>query len=135
MNAAPSLGRLRRMAHWLLKTEPSTYSYADLARERQTRWDGVANPVAAKHLRAMQPGDELVVYHTGGEKAAVGLATVVAAGDPPTIAPVRPLAKPVALATLKADPLFADSPLVRQGRLSVVPLTAAQYARLVKLAA
>ena len=117
----------------LLKTEPSVYSFADLQRENTTIWDGVSNPAAVKHLREMKPGEHLVIYHTGDEKSAVGTATVVSvdASDPKNpqvrIKVGKPLAKPVTLAEIKANKLFADSPLVRQGRLSVVPLTDAQH--------
>ena len=117
---------------YLLKTEPTAYSFADLQRDKQTVWDGVTNPVALKHLREMKPGDRLIVYETGDHKSAVGTASVVSV-DPSD--PRTPIVKiktgkataPVSLATIKANKLFADSPLVRQGRLSVVPLTAAQY--------
>jgi predicted RNA-binding protein with PUA-like domain len=118
---------------YLLKTEPTVYSFADLQREKTTIWDGVTNPVAVKNLRGMKPGDQLVIYHTGDEKSAVGTATVVSleTSDPRNpqvkINVGKPLAKPVTLAEMKANKLFADSPLVRQGRLSVVPLTEAQY--------
>jgi predicted RNA-binding protein with PUA-like domain len=118
---------------YLLKTEPTVYSFANLQRENATVWDGVTNPVAVKNLRGMKPGERLVVYHTGDEKSAVGTATVVSvdATDPKNpqvkIKVGKPLAKPVTLAELKANKLFADSPLVRQGRLSVVPLTEQQY--------
>jgi len=118
---------------YLLKTEPSTYSFADLDREKTTIWDGVSNPVALKHLRAMKPGDRLIIYHTGDEKSAVGTATVVSvdasdAKNPQIKIKVgRATAKPVTLAEVKSSKVFADSPLVRQGRLSVVPLTEAQY--------
>ena len=118
---------------YLLKTEPTVYSFADLRREKTTIWDGVTNPVAVKNLRGMKPGDQLVIYHTGDEKSAVGTATVVSVEavdprNPPVKINVgKPLAKPVTLAEMKANKLFADSPLVRQGRLSVVPLTEAQY--------
>lgn len=118
---------------YLLKTEPSEYSFADLERDKQTIWDGVSNPVALKHLREMKPGDRLIVYETGDHKSAVGTASVVAADASDLKNPKvkikagKALAKPVSLAEIKAKPLFADSPLVRQGRLSVVPLTAAQY--------
>jgi predicted RNA-binding protein with PUA-like domain len=118
---------------YLLKTEPTVYSFANLQRENTTVWDGVTNPVAVKNLRGMKPGERLVVYHTGDEKSAVGTATVVSvdATDPKNpqvkIKVGKPLAKPVTLAELKANKLFAGSPLVRQGRLSVVPLTARQY--------
>jgi predicted RNA-binding protein with PUA-like domain len=118
---------------YLLKTEPSEYSFADLLREKATVWDGVSNPVALKNLRAMEPGVRLVIYETGDHKSAVGTASVVSvdAADPRNpavkIKAGKPLARPVSLAEIKAAKLFADSPLVRQGRLSVVPLTAAQY--------
>jgi predicted RNA-binding protein with PUA-like domain len=119
--------------NYLLKTEPTVYSFADLQRDNTTIWDGVTNPAAVKHLREMKPGERLVVYHTGDEKSAVGTATVVSvdASDAKTpqvkIKVGKALAKPVTLAEVKANKLFADSPLVRQGRLSVVPLTDAQY--------
>ena len=119
--------------NYLLKTEPTVYSFADLQRENTTVWDGVSNPVAVKHLREMKPGELLVIYHTGDEKSAVGTASVVSVDAPEPKNPQvkikagKPLAKPVTLAQVKANKLFADSPLVRQGRLSVVPLTDAQY--------
>jgi predicted RNA-binding protein with PUA-like domain len=118
---------------YLLKTEPTAYSFADLQRDKSTVWDGVSNPVALKHLREMKPEDRLVIYHTGDEKSAVGTASVVSvdasdAKNPQNKIKVgKSLAKPVTLAEVKAHKLFADSPLVRQGRLSVVPLTAAQF--------
>jgi len=118
---------------YLLKTEPSTYSFADLQREKTTIWDGVSNPVALKNMRAMKPGERLVIYHTGDEKSAVGTATVVSVdvSDPRNpqvnIKVGKAIAKPVTLAEAKANNLFADSPLARQGRLSVVPLNEAQY--------
>jgi len=118
---------------YLLKTESSVYSFADLQSDKNTLWDGVTNPVAVKHLREMKPGDRLVIYHTGDEKSAVGTASVVSvdASDPKTplvkIKVGKALGKAVTLAEVKAHKLFADSPLVRQGRLSVVPLTALQF--------
>jgi predicted RNA-binding protein with PUA-like domain len=118
---------------YLLKTEPSVYSFADLEREKTTIWDGVSNPVALKHLRAMKPEDRLVIYHTGDEKTAVGRATVVSVDLSDEKNPAvkikagKAIAKPVTLAEVKASKEFAESPLVRQGRLSVVPLTAKQY--------
>lgn len=118
---------------YLLKTEPSTYSFADLQREKTTIWDGVSNPVALKNMRAMKPGERLVVYHTGDEKSAVGTATVVSVDNADVknprvkISVGKAIAKPVTLAEAKANTLFAESPLARQGRLSVVPLTEAQY--------
>ena len=118
---------------YLLKTEPSEYSFANLERDKATIWDGVTNPVAVKNLRAMKPGERLVIYHTGDEKSAVGTATVVSvdASDPKNprvkIQVGKAARKPVTLTEVKANTLFADSPLVRQGRLSVVPISAAQY--------
>ena len=118
---------------YLLKTEPTVYSFADLQREQTTVWDGVTNPVAVKNLRGMKPGDQLVIYHTGDEKSAVGTASVVSVetSDPKNpqvkIKVGKPIAKPVTLAEMKANKLFADSPLVHQGRLSVVPLTGPQH--------
>ena len=118
---------------YLLKTEPSEYSFADLQRDGVTQWDGVSNPVAVKNLREMKPGARLVIYETGDRKSAVGTASVVSvsASDPKnpvvTIKAGKPLDKPVSLDRIKSSKLFADSPLVRMGRLSVVPLTDAQY--------
>jgi len=118
---------------YLLKTEPSTYSFADLQKEKTTIWDGVSNPVALKNLRGMKPGERLVIYHTGDEKSAVGTATVVSVDDSDPKNPKVQIkvgkanVKPVTLAETKANKLFAESPLARQGRLSVVPLTEAQF--------
>lgn len=118
---------------YLLKTEPTAYSFADLQRDKATVWDGVHNPVALRNLGAMKPGDRLVIYHTGDEKSAVGTASVVSVDASDTKNPVveikagKAIAKPVTLVEIKANKVFGDSPLVRQGRLSVVPLTAAQY--------
>jgi predicted RNA-binding protein with PUA-like domain len=117
---------------YLLKTEPSVYSFADLVRDKTTIWDGVTNPVALKNLRAMKAGDGLVIYHTGDEKQAVGTASVVSVDVADPKAPQvrikvgKVIESPKTLAQIKAHKLFADSALVRQGRLSVVPLTAAQ---------
>jgi predicted RNA-binding protein with PUA-like domain len=119
--------------HYLLKTEPSGYSFADLQKDKKTVWDGVANPVALRNLGQMKPGALLIIYHTGDEKSAVGKATVISVDssnpkDPKVeIQAGKSLSRPVTLAEIKANKLFADSPLVRQGRLSVVPLTPAQY--------
>jgi predicted RNA-binding protein with PUA-like domain len=129
------------MASWLVKTEPSAYAFGDLVAERRTAWTGVKNPQAQLHLRAMRKGDRVAVYHTGGEKAVVGTAVVAGAPSPdPTdrdgkrvavqLAVGRPLAAPVALAALRDEAAFAGSPLLLQGRLSVLPLTAAQWKRL-----
>jgi predicted RNA-binding protein with PUA-like domain len=118
---------------YLLKTEPTVYSFADLQREKTTIWDGVTNPTAVKHLREMKPNERLVIYHTGDEKSAVGTASVVSVdATDPKVPKVKikvegAISKPRTLAEIKAQAAFADSPLVRQGRLSVVPLTGAQY--------
>ena len=123
---------------WLLKTEPTEYSYDDLEREKRGRWDGVRNPVALRNLRAMKKGDRVLVYHTGGEKSVVGTAEVAveaypdpkAKGEGLVVVDVEPrgrLARPVTLAEIKAMAEFAESPLVRQGRLSVVPITPTQW--------
>lgn len=124
--------------YYLLKTEPSEYSFADLQRDKTTNWDGVTNPVAVRNLREMPKGSELIIYHTGDEKTAVGTASLVSvdAADPKkpvvTIKAGKPIGTPKTLAAIKANKLFADSPLVNIGRLSVVPLTKAQYDWLVK---
>jgi len=118
---------------YLLKTEPSEYSFADLQRDRVTVWDGVSNPTAVKNLREMTPGTRLIIYETGDRKSAVGTATVVSVDASDSKNPAvkikaeRVLAKPVSLAQIKSNKLFSDSPLVRIGRLSVVPLTKTQY--------
>jgi predicted RNA-binding protein with PUA-like domain len=120
-------------SNYLLKTEPSEYSFADLQSDKVTVWDGVSNPTAVKNLREMTPGARLIIYETGDRKSAVGTATVVSvdASDPKNpavkIKAGRPLAKPVSLEQIKSNKLFKNSPLVRIGRLSVVPLTEAQY--------
>lgn len=122
---------------YLLKTEPTVYSFVDLEREKTTIWDGVTNPVAVKHLRAMKPGERVVIYHTGDEKSAVGTATVESVDTRDARNPAvrirvgKVIARTRTLADIKAQTLFAESPLVRQGRLSVVPLTTAQYGWLV----
>ncbi|HKF51853.1 MAG TPA: EVE domain-containing protein [Candidatus Acidoferrales bacterium] len=115
-----------------MKTEPSEYSFADLQGDKSTVWDGVHNPVALKNLGAMKPGDQLIIYETGDRKSSVGTATVVSVDasnpkNPQVKLKAGDALKPVTLAEIKANQTFADSPLVRQGRLSVVPLTAAQY--------
>ncbi len=118
---------------YLLKTEPSEYSFADLQRDKVTVWDGVTNPVALKNLRAMKPGDQLIIYHTGDERRTVGAASVVSVDSSNPKTPVvkikvgPALATPTSLAQIKANRAFGDSPLLKQGRLSVVPLTEAQY--------
>lgn len=121
------------MTAWLLKTEPGDYSYDDLERDGTTHWDGVTNATAQMNMRSMQVGDAIVIYHSQSDKAAIGLGRVVRAPYPdPTdekgkrvwvdVGAERRLARPVTLGELKADPVFATSPLVRQSRLSVVPL-------------
>jgi predicted RNA-binding protein with PUA-like domain len=118
---------------YLLKTEPSEYSFEDLGRDGVTQWDGVSNPTAVKNLREMTPGAPLVIYETGDRRSAVGTATVVSvdARDPRKpivkIKAGKAIAKPVSLDEIKSQKLFADSPLVKIGRLSVVPITAEQY--------
>jgi predicted RNA-binding protein with PUA-like domain len=136
---------LAAMARFLVKTEPSTYSFANLQRDKKTAWDGVANPVALKHLATVRKGDTIVVYHTGDEKQAVGLAVATSdaypdpkAGNPKVVvvdlAPERPLAKPVTLAQVKADAVLQQNDLARLPRLSVIPFSEAQFQRLMKLA-
>jgi predicted RNA-binding protein with PUA-like domain len=126
------------MNYWLVKTEPSTYSFDDLVKEKRTVWSGVKNAAAQLHMRAMKAGDQVLVYHTGGEKAVVGVAKVARAAYPdPTdaagkmsavdLVPGRKLAAPVTLAAIKADAHFKEWGLVRIGRLSVVPTTRSQF--------
>jgi predicted RNA-binding protein with PUA-like domain len=132
------------MAYWLLKTEPSHYSWDDLERDRRTVWDGVTSPTALKHIRAVKRGDEAIVYHTGEERRAVAIARIVSApypdpssADPRLVvfdlAPVRRLPNPVTLADVKADPAFAGFDLVRLPRVSVMPVAEAHWRRLLKL--
>jgi len=131
--------------HWILKTEPTVYSFAQLRADRTTRWDGISNAMALRHLREVAKGDELLIYHTGDERALVGRATVTRAAYPDPndadpkhvvidIAAGAPLPRPIALAEIKADSAFADLALVRQGRLSVVPVPPPQWRRLLHLA-
>ncbi len=128
------------MAHWLLKSEPDVYGYDDLVRDGATVWDGVTNALAVKHLRAFAAGDTAFFYHTGKIKAVVGVAVVTAvaldaAGVPVvTIAPKQVLKAPVTLAAIKTDGSFADWELVRISRLSVVPVTAEVWAKVLALA-
>jgi predicted RNA-binding protein with PUA-like domain len=133
------------MPHWLLKTEPTVYSFDDLLREKSTDWTGVTNAGAQKNMRAMAKGDAVLIYHTGDERAAVGTAAVTAGptADPEdpagkrvvvTVRAKRRLATPVTLAAIKADPAFAGWDLVRLPRLSVVPVPAAIWERIEKLA-
>ena len=123
---------------YLLKSEPEAYSFDDLQRDGETVWDGVSNPVAVRNLLNMKPGDKLVIYHTGDERQAVGGASVVSVDTKDSKMPVvrikagKRFGAPRTLTEVKAHKLFADSPLVKQGRLSVVPLTEAQYDWLTK---
>ena len=132
------------MSYWLLKTEPGTYSFADLQREGTARWDGVSAPAALANIRRMHKGDEVMIYHTGDEKAVVGLARVAGESypdpklDDPRMAVIditagAPIARPVTLAAVKADPRFKDFLLVRIGRLSVMPVTEAQWKALLEM--
>lgn len=120
-------------ANYLLKTEPSEYSFADLQKDKQTVWEGVSNPTAVKHLRAMKAGDRLIIYETGSVRSAVGTGTVISvdASDPKKpivkVKAGKAIEKPVSLESIKANKLFVESPLVKIGRLSVVPLTGTQY--------
>jgi predicted RNA-binding protein with PUA-like domain len=133
------------MARFLVKTEPSTYSFADLRRDQRTVWDGVSNPVALRHLASIRKGDTVIVYHTGDEKQAVGLAVAASdaypdpkLGDPKRpvfdLAAGKPLPKPVTLAQIKADAALKTSDLARLPRLSVMPFSEAQFQRLLRLA-
>jgi predicted RNA-binding protein with PUA-like domain len=132
------------MALWLLKTEPSTYSYDDLAREKQTTWDGITNATALKHIRTMKKGDSALIYHTGDERAVVGIAQIASAPypDPKTadekfvvfdLKPKKKLAQPVTLDAIKSDKTFAGWDLLRIGRLSVVPVPPAMWKRIEQL--
>ncbi|HEY8469626.1 MAG TPA: EVE domain-containing protein [Longimicrobiales bacterium] len=131
-------------SYWIVKTEPSSYSFDDLEREKRTVWDGVKNAVALKNIRAMKKGDAVMVYHTGDEKQIVGLATVVSdpypdpkAGDEALVVVDvevgKRLPRPVTLAQIKADPDFKDFALVRQGRLSVVPVEERLWKKLLRM--
>jgi len=132
-------------SHWLVKSEPNTYSYADLERDGRTVWDGVRNNAAALHLKSMQEGDEVLFYHSQEGLAVVGVAKVIRtafpdASDPSgrfvavEIAPVRPLKRPVTLAEMKAEPALSGMVMLRQGRLSVSPVSDAEWAAILKMA-
>lgn len=133
-------------AHWLLKTEPSTYSFDRLLKEGSAVWDGVRNNLALTYLRQMKAGDRVLIYHSGAEKAVVGQARIARAAYPDPaqddpklvvvdVAPEARLPKALTLAAIKADPALAELPLVRMSRLSVMPVTAEQWKRLQALAA
>lgn len=125
------------MAYWLAKSEPGVYSYADLVRDTRTEWSGVHNALALQHLKRMRPGDEIFFYHSGGERAVVGISRVASAPHPDPhdergswsveVRPVRRLRAPVALAVLRTDPTLRDFTLLRMSRLSVMPVTREQW--------
>lgn len=127
---------------WLVKTEPDSYSFADLVAEGETEWTGVRNHAAARHLRAMAVGDPVLVYHSGKEKAAVGTAAVTRTARPDgdegwisvALAAGEPLPRPVTLAQMKGEPALADMAMLRQSRLSVSPVTDAEWAAIMGLA-
>lgn len=127
--------------NYLFKEEPTHYSYDDLVRDGKTSWTGVRNPLAQKHLRGVRKGDRVFFYHTGSEKSVVGIARATAdaypdPGDPSgklfavDVAPVKKLPRPVTLAAIKADKAFAAFPLVRMARLSVMPVSDAEWERI-----
>lgn len=131
------------MAHWLMKSEPESYSWDDLVRDRRTEWDGVRNNAARLHLRAMKPGDEAFLYHSMSDKAVVGIMRI--AGDPHPdakdqawvavpVEPVRKLKRPVTLAEIKAEPALKDMELIRQSRLSVAPVRDEEWAKVLEMA-
>jgi predicted RNA-binding protein with PUA-like domain len=131
------------MAHWILKTEPSTYSFDRLVAEKNAVWDGVTNPLALKHIRSMTKGDDVMIYHTGDEKSVVGLASVASAPYPdPKDAKLavvdlragKKLARPVTLTQIRAEPSLKDLALVRMPRLSVVPANESQWRKLLQMA-
>jgi predicted RNA-binding protein with PUA-like domain len=132
--------------NWLFKEEPSHYGFGALVKDKRTVWSGVKNPLAQKHLRAVRKGDRIFYYHTGDERAVVGIARALtdAYADPEDktgkqavvdVAPVEALARPVTLAEIKAEPAFKDFPLVRISRLSVMPVTDPEWKRIEKMAA
>ncbi|HEU4704940.1 MAG TPA: EVE domain-containing protein [Sphingomicrobium sp.] len=131
------------MARWLMKSEPGTYSWDQLVSDGATDWDGVRNNAARLHLRAMKPGDEALFYHSGEQRAVVGIMAITGTGEPDgpdgawvkvPVAPVRPLPKPVTLAAIKAEPRLAKIELVRQSRLSVSPVRDEEWAAILELA-
>jgi predicted RNA-binding protein with PUA-like domain len=132
--------------NWLFKEEPGNYSFDDLVRDGSTTWTGVKNPLAQKHLRSVAKGDQIFFYHTGDEKSVIGVMKAVAAAYPDAadksgklyavdVSPVRKLPRPVTLASIKADTFFSDFALVRMSRLSVMPVTDQQWARIEKMSA
>lgn len=131
------------MAYWLMKSEPGTYSWDDLVRDGGTDWDGVRNNAARLHLRAMTPGDEAFFYHSGDQRAVVGIMLIAGTGKPDgddgawvkvPVEPVRPLPRPVTLTEIKAEPALAKIELIRQSRLSVAPVREAEWAKVLAMA-
>ena len=131
------------MAHWLMKSEPESYSWADLVRDSGTEWDGVRNNAARLHLKAMKTGDEAFFYHSMSDKAVVGIMRITRAAQPDPknsdwvsvrVEPVRPLARPVTLAEIKAEPRLAKMELIRQSRLSVAPVRDEEWNVILELA-
>ena len=131
------------MAHWLMKSEPESYSWADLVRDGGTEWDGVRNNAARLHLKAMKTGDEAFFYHSMSDKAVVGIMRITRAAQPDPknsdwvsvrVEPVRPLARPVTLAGIKAEPRLAKMELIRQSRLSVAPVRDEEWNVVLELA-
>lgn len=130
------------MAYWLMKSEPGSYSWNDLVRDGRTEWDGVRNPAARLHLRAMKAGDEALFYHSGEGKAAVGIMRIAREGAPDpkdadwvsvAVEPVRPLAMPVTLKAMKAEPRLAKLEMLRQSRLSVSPVRDEEWAAILEM--
>lgn len=131
------------MAHWLMKSEPESYSWSDLVRDGGTEWDGVRNNAARLHLRAMKKGDEAFFYHSMSDKAVVGIMRIVreARPDPKNpdwvsvrVEPVKPLARPVTLAEIKAEPRLVKMELIRQSRLSVAPVRDEEWSKIIEMA-
>jgi predicted RNA-binding protein with PUA-like domain len=131
------------MARWLMKSEPESYGWADLVRDGATEWDGVRNNAARLHLKAMRQGDEAFFYHSMSDKAVVGIMRVTRGAEPDPrapewvrvrVEPVRPLARPVTLAEIKAEPALARMELIRQSRLSVAPVRDEEWARVLEMA-
>jgi len=131
------------MAHWLMKSEPESYGWADLIRDGATEWDGVRNPTARLNLKAMKPGDTVFFYHSMSDKAVVGIMKVTRAAEPDPkapewvrvrVEPVKPLERPVTLAEIKAEPSLAKMELIRQSRLSVAPVRDEEWAKILEMA-
>ena len=132
------------MAYWLMKSEPSSYGWDDLVRERAAEWDGVRNPAARLHMKAMQPGDEALFYHSGKDKAVVGIMRVVRAAAPDpndpdwvsvAVEPLRSLPNPVTLKAIRAEPRLAGLEMLRQSRLSVSPVRGEEWEAILGLSA